>query len=375
MVWTNPKELHVKVLGLITLLLAAAGQNRAKSIDYAADVASDAYWDAHHVGAVRITSVGNDEQSREYIIYQLESQLSDGPIERTGTVLLSHLQFGPDAGEMPHVAINDRLMFHYPKREPGTILATKLDNGSESMRTWDTFVQIAKLRENRANQAAYTQSVFSTNPVVSRYSLRHLLEEAEVQPQDGFVSQLLVLRDDESRDLQVRVLANRLVDKLAGRSDHSDGEYVWLQDSLAGLKEEGEWTQLTPLVDRLLEFESKRPDSVSFFTHLATDPRAMKSARIAGYSTFEDPRIFHFEMPDALSERIFQTCMEMLKDQEPAMRAAGAALLHNISRRVNAADSTAYRKKSRTAIGEALAAETDDTARDTLDFYLDLISK
>jgi hypothetical protein len=130
-----------------------------------------------------------------------------------------------------------------------------------------------------------------------------------------------------------------------------------------------------PFVDRLLAFENKRPESVEFFTRLVANRDAGKQARIAASSTLEDPRIFRFDKSDELNERIFQTCRQMLRDGEPAIRGAGAALLHNVSVRAHVADRPAYVQRAKAAIGEALAAENDAATRDALDLYLELISK
>jgi hypothetical protein len=374
MVRRDSQKLYANVFGLMPLLLVIAIPNHAKSVDYTPDVTSDAYWDSHHIGAVRVTAAGSDEQGRPYVTYQWETRLSDGPAEKTATVLVSRLWFGTDPDATPHVAVNDRLILFSPKGEPGAIVATRLDSGPQGTQTWNTLTQIASLRANRSDPSAYVQSALSTDSTVSRYALRSLLDDTGLQAQDGFRAELLQLRDGESRDTRVRVLANRLAAKLAGSSGPSVGEYVWLQDSLARSKIQ-DWNQLAPFVDRLLEFESQRPDLVTFFTQLATNPGATESARIAAYSTFEDPRMFHFDMPDALSGQIFQTSLQLLKDPEPAMRAAGAVLLHNIARRVTVGVRAEYLQNARAAIGEALAAESDDGARETLEFYLELISK
>jgi hypothetical protein len=373
-VWTNQKQRRVKALGLITLLAAATGQAHAKHIDSTPDITSDAFWDANHIAAVRVTARGKDAKSRDYIAYQLETQLSDGPIERTRTVPVSHLWFGEDAGETPPLAVNDRIILIYAKHGPGPIVATHLDIESGDSQSWNALVQIARLRANRADLPAYMERVLSSDAIVSSYCLKHLLEQTGVQAPRGYMANLLRLRDEESRGVRVRILANRLADRLAGRLDFSDEEYGWLRTSLVRSRID-EWTELLPFVDRLLEFENKRPESVEFFAQVTLDAGAADAIRIAAYSTLEDPRMFNSETPDAVSERIFQTCLQMVQDRAPAIRGAGAALLHNLSMRVNPGDRAAYLERSRTAIGEALAAENDETAREQLDYYRGLMSE
>src|SRR5262249_40982607 len=111
------------------------------------------------------------------------------------------------------------------------------------------------------------------------------------------------------------------------------------------------------------------------FSRLVTDPSTPKSVRIAVYGAFEDPRMFHFDAPDKASEQIFETCIHMLHDGEPALRGAGAALLHNISARVHLPGRPEYLKRSRVAIREALAVEEDPVTHYHFDHFLQLISE
>jgi hypothetical protein len=360
--------------GVITLLFAAAGQTQAKTIDYTPDVTSDAYWDTHQIGAVRVTAAGKDEQNREYIIYQLERQLSGQLLEQAGTAVVSHLWFGINAEEPPVIHVNDRLVLYIAKDGPAPLVAAKLDITSERSQVLDILVQISSLRANPGDLQGYMEGVFAGDPVLARYCLRHLLEQAALRASGTYVARLRQLRDEESRETKLRVLANRLAERLEGRPEYSDTEYSWLQASLARSKAD-QWTELRPFVDRLLEFEAKRPESVAFFARLATNPVSAQAVRIAAYSTFEDARMFHFEIPDALSEQVTETCIQMLKDRESAIRAAGAALLHNISMRLSPENKSRYVDRSRAAIRDALAGESDPAIQNRLRHYLELISK
>jgi hypothetical protein len=369
----NGKHLAEKLPAVITLLFAAAGQTQAKNIDYTPDVTSDAYWDTHHIGAVRVTAAGKDEQNREYIIYELERQLAGQPLEQARTVLVSHLWFGLNAEEPPLIRVNDRLVLYIAKDEPAPLVAAKLDGALGGSQVLDSLVQIARLRANQGDLQAYMDGVFAGDPILSRYSLRHLLEQKALPAPGNYVLRVRQLRDEESRETKLRVLANRLAERLEGRSEYSDTEYSWLQASLARSKTE-RWMDLRPFVDRLLEFETKRPESVAFFARLVGSLVSSQAVRIAAYSTFEDARVFRFENPDALSEQITETCIQMLKDRESSIRAAGAALLYNISMRLNPENKSRYMDRSRTAIQNAFEDESDVAIRNQLANYLELIS-
>ena len=152
-IWRNTKQWRMK-FWIALIVVAAAGQGYAKDLDYSADVTSDAYWDAHHIAIVRVNASGQTERDGGYISYQVETQLSDGPIDRTRTVLLSHLWFGPDADETVRIAVNDRLILSYPKDGPATIVATIIDKDSAGLGTWNALLQIAALRANPGNLQA-----------------------------------------------------------------------------------------------------------------------------------------------------------------------------------------------------------------------------
>jgi hypothetical protein len=362
------KSRYIQALVVIAVLTATVAQIRAKTVDYTPDFSSNATWDVNSICTVRITAAGKDDQGRDDIVFDVENQFSGPPVDRTGTLPVSGLWFGKDQDEPVPIAPQDRLLLVFPKDDSTAIVAIPL-NTSEGVGTLSAVQRIASLRAHPQDLQAYGEAVFQGEPIVSRYALGHLLEETSPRPAPGFVAPLRRLREDESRETRVRLLATRLADKLAGQLDYSDDEYAWLQRSLAG-SSNPDWTQLIPFIDRLLEFESRRPESVRFFARVATDSRAKESVRIAAYSAFDDPRIFHFETSDSLNDEIFQACMQMLKDPEPAMRAAGATLLHNITMRVGETVRANYSLKSGTAIREALATEQDNATRETLHFYL-----
>jgi hypothetical protein len=96
--------------------------------------------------------------------------------------------------------------------------------------------------------------------------------------------------------------------------------------------------------------------------------------RIAAYSTFDDPRLFSFDHPDADSQKIFDACIRMLKDPEPLMRGAGAALLYNISAKVDASNRPKYVEQAEVAIRSASAVESDPVTRQQMSHYLKLLS-
>jgi hypothetical protein len=357
---------------VMALAIAGLAQLQAKWIDYTPDITSDSYWDSHRIGAVRITAALKDERGRDYVIVQLERQISGEPMEPARTILLSQFWRASDRDQQPAIRVGDRFILYEANRSSVPIVAVTLD-GAEGSRLLNRLIQIAALRENPPRQPAYLEAVFAEDSVVSKYSLHHLLTQAAPQPAPAYLIRLRWLRDEGTRDTTVQVLAGRLANNMEGQPEYSDAEYSWLQAALVASRDH-EWTELRSFVDRLLEFEQKRPDTVAFFSRLVTDPSSSQPVRIAVYGAFEDPRLFRFDAPDTESDTIWNACSQMLHDRELAIRRAGAALLHNLSSRVATPARAAYLRKASSSIREALASENDEVARATLSFYLELIS-
>jgi hypothetical protein len=372
---TNQFSRRGNTFAVVAFLLASAVQSPAKTIDYTPDFTQRATWDTHHILAVRVTATGRDERDRAYLIYRVENQLSAGPVDQVRTVPISYLWFGRDDGRSASALIetNDRLLLVYPKEGPAPIAAFPL-SGAKSADTWNAVQQIAQLRLHPDDPQAAMTAALSANPIVSRYALQHLLEQPASPVPQNFTANLALLRDDPAWSVPQRILVVRLSARLAGATDFSDAEYSWLQDALAA-SQRTDWIALRPFVDRLLQFAGKRPQSVEFFARLALNSSAAEAVRIAAYSALDDARVFQYEVPDALNDRIFDACLAMLKDGSPAMRGAGAALLHNISMRMNPLHRRVYIQRSRTALSTALATEVDDATREQLTFFHGLVSQ
>jgi hypothetical protein len=355
---------------IVLLCFAAAGQTQAKNTNHAPDMASDDYWDKHNIAIVRVAATGTDDGGTRYVTYEVETLISEAPLETPGTVPLSHLWFGSGAGTPGSIAANDRFVFYYAKQEPSPIVAARLDLPGASRLVMD-LQAIAKLRQNPSDQPAYLSGVFTGDSLVSQYCLRHLLNQPPARASGADLARLLRLRDDVSQDMQARMLANRVANRLAGGGDQPDAEYSWLQATLAAPRAEA-WPALKHLVQRMFDFQIRRSETVDFLTRLVLNPAAPLDARIAAYGAFENPRIFLFDAPDAISQQVFETCVQMLQDPEPVIRGAGAALLRNISVAVSPAVSQPYFERSRAAISDALAVESDGSVRALLVHYLAL---
>ncbi|MBI3757311.1 MAG: hypothetical protein HY267_04975 [Deltaproteobacteria bacterium] len=346
----------------------------AKNIDYTPDVTSDTYWDTHHICAVRITNRERDQEGKEWLTYRTVRQISEGSIEVTRTVKLSDLWFSMGNEDPPNISVNDSLILYYAKQGPTPIVTTKLSEKIEEAPRVKALLQIAKFRANEGGVPAVKEGVFSKEGVVALYSLKRLLNLPRFEANAEYIARLTTLRANERGEAQVRILASRLAEHLGGRPPDSEQDYVWLKAALAQTRA-SDWAQLRPFVDRLLDFKSRRAESTIYLTSLVKDQDKPESVRIAAYSSFDDPRLFNFNAPDAESERVFETCLEMLKDSQGLIRRAGAALLLNISVRIDPTTKQGYVQRAKAAIEAASVAEKDEGIRSQLQDYWKMVSQ
>lgn len=361
------------VLGAIMLSQLIHGESFAqrtstKSQDFTPDITSEVYWDTHSICVVRITDLGIENGSR-YLAYAVTMQISEAR-ERAGKIKLDDLWFGEQFGR-PSLQPNDELILFFAREGRSPVAGTPLD--AEGRKKLEALRHIASLRARAENTAAIMAAVFDPNPIVSLYCLKYLLKHPPSGASAESISRLTNLREEEGRDAQVRILASQLASKLSGAPENSDAEYAWLATSLAK-STRGEWNEVQPFVARLLEFQEKRKELADLFVNLALDGGVRRSVRIAAYSAFDDPRLFHDDHPDAESQKIFQACTQMLKDRDSMMRAVGAALLYNLSMKVDPANKAKYTERAKSAVGSAVEVESDDVTRQQMSHYLKLLS-
>lgn len=347
---------------------------RAKNIDYTPDITSDPYWDTHHICVVHVTSVDKNAAGKQQITYEVIRQMSEGPIEKTRTLLLSHLWFGPDVEEPPPIWKDDNLVIYYAKDGPSPIVTTKLDTIPEDSDLTRILSRIVGFRANEGGIKALSEGVFDREALIPLYCLKRLLNRSRLEVEVGYVARLRNLRDQENAKVQVRLLASRLANKIEDKPANSEEEYLWVRASMKKAKYQ-EWTQVRPFVARLLEFENRRKENVAFLVQLVRDSNNMQAIRIAAYSSFEDPNLFYFSQPDNESDSIFDTCIEMLGDRDTLLRSAGAALLHNISIQIDKTVKGKYTERAKSAIDAAIAVEKNDVCRTQMENYLKLINE
>ena len=351
--------------------LAVPSAAPSKSIDYTPDITSDPYWDNHKIGIVRITRIERDEHGRSLLTYTVTRQISSSPIANNKTVRSSDLWFGMHVDE-PRLAVNQELLLYEAMQGNDPIVASCLDDTNREQVA--ALLAIARLRADRGVTQSVLDSCFDGNEVTAQYSLRRLLGDFPFRAPAGYEARLLQLRDQPRRSAQTRLLADTLLEKLRGRPEASDAEYSWLKDAIIHTPA-ADWTALKPFVDRIVQFDQKRQETISFLTGIVRQQNAPLELRIAAYSTFDDPRMFHFDAPDPPSDLLFETSIRMLNDSDPTIRRAGAALLYNIAVRVALPHRSEYIQHAMQAIEAKRGGEADPTTRSQFEHFLNLLRK
>lgn len=367
----------VVMLSISENIMSDEVSDYAKNLDYTPEVTSDAYWDTYHVCIVRVTKVGRDKAGKEQVTFEVTQQISEGPSPDTRTVLLSHFWFGPDIDERPRLEKNDSLVVFIKKKGRSQIAATKLDTPPEKSPLVKRLSRIAKLRANTGGIEALSEQVFDDDATVALYCLKRMATRSPVDV-ENYVSRLRDLRKKEAADVYVRLMASALANKLDSKPADSDEEYSWLRLAIARSKQK-DWTQLAPLVDRLLDFEKKRSENVTFLSRLVQDDKNTHPVRIAAYGAFDDPRLFVFSNPKDASERIFEACISMLKDRHLEIRRAGAHLLQGIcvklAHEADPAVSGGYVDRAKASMAAAISVEKDEVCLYHIKILLERINQ
>lgn len=334
---------------------------RAKNIDFTPDITSDGYWDTHDIARVRVVKLGHDSTGRQTLKWSVIEIMSEDPMPPTRTIPLSFLWYGQDVEEAPEHIADEELVTYQAKSGPSPIVVTLLRSGTGGERVLAQLRRIAKLRRGIGGTQALREAPFDAEPPVAVYALKRLLTFAETEFPSGYADRLLALRGDATRYVDVRLLASRLANQLAGRRE-SDADYRWVQDEIRRQRTD-DWTAIAPFFRRLLDFNDKRSTTADFATRLVSDPARSQAVRIAAYSIFDDARLFRYDAPDATSDEIFDACLGLLGDGDPVLRQAGAALLNIISSKIDTERRLPYQLRAKQGIRAALATEEDPATR------------
>jgi hypothetical protein len=343
-----------------------------KQINHWPDIASDEAWQTYNIALARVISV-SEKDGRTYIQHRVEQQFSDGKMEQVSTAPLHHYWFGMYTFEPPSLRANELIVIYYRKEHAPCIVTQKLTRPPAQSPLVKELATIARLRASAGQPNALIDGGLSTDSIVSLYSLRRMMMQPQPPSRVGFAKALRKARDDDKRPAAVRVLASQLANKVEGKPLASDEEYAWVQSALMR-STESDWTRLRPFTERLIGL-GRRPQTAELLAEMVKNANLRQPLRMAAYATFHDPRLFVFERPDAPSEQLFAACVEMLKDSDPVIRAAGASLLHHLSTRIAQPVRARYIARAKEAIQVRARLERDRAVRFHMRNSLDLFDR
>ena len=344
----------------------------AKNIDYSPNFTAEEYWKSHLIYVAHVTKTQASDTPSASVTFERTAIFLNGPPAKTTSILVTQLWSWQNDGQPLQLKIGDYVLLVEPKTNNEPIVARKIGAPDKDPLV-KTLTKIAELRKS-GDPKQLLENANSSDDLVSEYCLKRLLETPNVKATQTHLGKLKAQRDDKGRRASVRILSHRLASKLSGETNAATAEYSWLQQTISTSKAT-DWQEVSPFVNRLIEFGDKRNDTAAFLTKLVKDAKVPLPVRIAAYGAFQDPRLFNFASPDKTSELIFATCIDMLKDKQPEIRSAGAALLHGITSRIDASKRKPFAERAKSALQTALKSEKNDATIHHLKTYRDLLDQ
>jgi hypothetical protein len=356
--------------GTLLLITFLTGTAPAKNPGSGIDFAAESFWQNHSIGVGRVVQ-------------------TDGILARFTTV--STISGAISPGERLGMVVHEFLSLQEIEKTSGVVRISFWDNdGNPLLRKGDClllvealsrneFVQakrikgvddplvkgltrIAELRSG-SDPAALAQAVLLPEPVVADYALRRLIENPslrkglDAQSRPEYSRQLLELRNDRKREPGTRLSLHALA-SLLDTNLPAEAEYVWLQQALT--RDTREDSDL--FLNKLLEHKEKREDTAAFLIGIAKNSGTPAPFRSTVSSYLSDRRVYDYSNPSGpLSKRVFETCLELLRDSSRQLRSGGSGALNVIVRDTkDPAEKQRLSAAATAAIRQALQKEKDE---------------
>ena len=184
---------------------------------------------------------------------------------------------------------------------------------------------IRRLRLPDATDAQFVNAALQRCPVLARYAMRRLLAADTLPPQPEFVPQLRAVRDAQHTSIAVALLASRLLSRISGQPPLSRDEYLWLKARLVHTDPLDTYA-LTRLLNRMVAYTDRRAETIGFLLVCSRDSTIPDQVRIACADALV-MHLFEYQHPDAHSESILDTLVELLQDDRRAVRLGTARAL------------------------------------------------
>jgi hypothetical protein len=186
----------------------------------------------------------------------------------------------------------------------------------------------------------------------------------------ALIAKLLSLRDNENTDLEVRILASHLAERLQGRAAEYASEANWAMQSIKNSRQLSS-LQLAHLIDDLAAVAGQRMVSGSFLIGLLLSRFTRAEIRFAIIRGLQRSPFYLANDPDEeLSTTIVVTYFKLLNDGDPRVRgsaAYGLSSMANDTWMYDAQDpdhqqARELTKRAQEAIGESIKTERDRAA-------------
>jgi hypothetical protein len=200
---------------------------------------------------------------------------------------------------------------------------------------------------------------------VSEYCLNHLLVLANIEITPDDAAKLQSIQDDETRGMEIRVLAPQAVVKLTHNPAIISGEYLSLKAVIAHVTTE-DLAYSFKFVGTLVAIPGHREESIKFLSDLAKNPKVTPDGVRAIGSGLESHELFNYDNPDPESESLFATALNLLEAPTPVMRLEGADLVFSQCRSINPVKRQMYLERAIAALKAAGKVERDNTTLDLI---------
>lgn len=380
----------IRVLGLLVLscfccIHTGYAKNPTYNGYFSLDPTTDAFWVNHGVFVARVLDIRmEDEQRIREVEIEVTNPIAGGPaIGSALTIPFKNLILGHQGiftssfGQEQHLAKGQYWVIYAPKAGslPNHLDAVRfvtiLEQEPAASALVRNLIQINTIRGEFHSTIPWEKFLTGT-PRVAAYGLKHLLaaSDIEIDHEAAPLAKLLALRDNEDTNLEVRILASHLAERLRGRATDSAAEADWALQSIKNSKQLSS-VQLAHLIDDLAAVAGQRMVGGSFLLGLLQSPATRTEIRLAIIRGLQRSPFYLAKDPDEeLSTTIVATYFKLLSDRDPTVRgsaAYGLSSMANDTWLYNARDPDHRRaseltKRAQEAIRQSIATERDRMA-------------
>jgi hypothetical protein len=354
---------------ILLLLLASTVSLEAfagplKAVQLYEDLQHPKYWKEHVITLAEVTGPSADGRVPIKVI----EQFSDGPsLPETLELSLQNIDLISADPLRPAdriLVIRDR----DTKMAFDRYLVIKDGKFEEQVRLADTCRSIGKLRDVKDLSRLVTTAMNSADTRVEQYMLHALIDEDEATLPDAVIEQVEKIRADVGNDMQVRMLANRLLEFVADARRRRSDHWAWMVQTLR--EERGHtFSEYLPLIEQLsmpLQTLPRQVEALALFCEIANDPARPIAQRAAILRNASFSAFLNKELPDDPGNaRIFNTLNAQVRDPSLQIKIPAMSSLAGLIDYLVREDQLAYaRQEAARAVASLDAVIADEKSPD-----------